>query len=63
MKYHCGVIYTAVQWITIEAENQEAAEEKALNQGGQGLCNHCSGIYDLEDPTGEVIVNWFDRPL
>ncbi len=55
-RYRVGIIYSTTQWVDVEADSEEEAGVKGQKEGGGGLCHHCANHYDLEDPTGEFVV-------
>ena len=57
-RFRIGVIFTATVWLEVEAEAEEEAVAKAILQADQTLCHHCSDRVDMEDATGECVVDW-----
>lgn len=54
--YRVGVIFSATCWVMVEASNPEEAKEKAVSLASPCLCYACVGELDVEDPTGEAVV-------
>lgn len=48
-KYDCALIYYATEYVTVEADNEEEAEEKAYDAAEACLCHCCSNHLYLED--------------
>jgi hypothetical protein len=50
MKWHVCVLYDASVTVEVEADTEEEAKEKAMDQaGGISLCHQCSDEIELGD--------------
>lgn len=54
MKYDVAVIYTLTQWVEVEAESEEEAEELACNEVCPTLCHQCARLGELHYYNSEV---------
>ena len=61
--YEVDLLYTAVQYLKLEATSEEEAVELARQEGGHGLCHHCANQIEIDPDPYKARIDKKEFPL
>jgi len=60
-KYKVSIPWHATYFVDVEAENEEEAKIKALNEGYPQLCHQCNTDVQIDEPNDESELTVYDN--